>query len=365
MIAVLADDFTGAAELAGISLRFGLKVILGNAEVPTASTDVLIVSSDSRSLSAADAMQRTQEMLEKIVLQQPSWIYKKTDAVLRGYVMKELMLQMNLVGAKKVLFAPANPSLNRTIRNQEYYIGEALLHQTAFANDPEFPARSSNINQLLSNAQVQVLQHTDSLPQQGVVVAVASSIEDTKAWAAQHDGSWMLAGAGDFYTALLQQQFAQKELNHANIQLPHLYVCGTAFAATHVWLQQTNACNYLPAIITEVWLQQMAEQLQQHKKAIIAIAPNTTETALALRTKMALVVQKIIEKIPVKEIFIEGGSTATAVLQALNMHTLEPLHEWERGVVRMQANDCFITVKPGSYQLPQHIKDLYQPATIL
>lgn len=365
MIAVLADDFTGAAELAGISLRFGLKVILGNAQVPIAHTDVLIVSSDSRSLSADAAMQRTEEILKKILQLQPSWIYKKTDAVLRGYVMNELILQMNIMGANKVLFAPANPSLNRTIRNQEYYIGEALLHQTAFANDPEFPARSSNINQLLSNAQVQVLQHTDPLPEQGVVVAVASSLEDTKAWAARHDGSWMLAGAGDFYTALLQQQFAQQQLNKAIIQLPHLYVCGTAFASTHEWLQQTNACNYLPAIITETWLQQIAEQLSLHKKAIIAIAPNTTETALALRTKMALAVQKILEIIPVKEIFIEGGSTATAVLQALDIHTLQPVHEWERGVVRMQASDCFITVKPGSYQLPQHIKDLYQPATIL
>ena len=60
-----------------------------------------------------------------------------------------------------------------------------------------------------------------------------------------------------------------------------------------------------------------------------------------------------------KEIFIEGGSTAAAILEELNIKNLAPINELERGVVRMIANDLFITVKPGSYELPQQIKELY------
>ncbi|MEI9955948.1 MAG: nucleotide-binding domain containing protein [Ferruginibacter sp.] len=80
---------------------------------------------------------------------------------------------------------------------------------------------------------------------------------------------------------------------------------------------------------------------------------------MALRTTMAKAAKEIIERESVKEIFIEGGSTAAAVLQELSIKELLPVNELQRGVVRMKANDLFITVKPGSYQLPEEIKNLY------
>jgi uncharacterized protein YgbK (DUF1537 family) len=61
----------------------------------------------------------------------------------------------------------------------------------------------------------------------------------------------------------------------------------------------------------------------------------------------------------IKEIFIEGGSTAAAVLEELNIKKLTPVNELSSGVVRMKAGNLFITVKPGSYQLPIEILDLY------
>jgi uncharacterized protein YgbK (DUF1537 family) len=50
MIAVIADDFTGAAELAGISLRYGLTVSVCLHDEISTDADVLIISTDSRSL---------------------------------------------------------------------------------------------------------------------------------------------------------------------------------------------------------------------------------------------------------------------------------------------------------------------------
>ena len=38
---------------------------------------------------------------------------------------------------------------------------------------------------------------------------------------------------------------------------------------------------------------------------------------------------------------------------------LIPVNELSRGVVRMKAGDLFITVKPGSYRLPEEILKLY------
>lgn len=98
MIAVIADDFTGAAELAGISLRYGLKVSLFTREVKDTGADVLIVSSDSRSMNREEALQETRHLLEQLIALNPSMIYKKTDSVMRGYVAEELKLQRELQG---------------------------------------------------------------------------------------------------------------------------------------------------------------------------------------------------------------------------------------------------------------------------
>jgi uncharacterized protein YgbK (DUF1537 family) len=122
MIAVIADDFTGAAELAGISLRYGLKVELCVGEVEHKDADVLVVSTDSRSLKKNEAIRITEELLKKILELKPKLIYKKIDSVMRGYVLQEAKLQMKLMGKSRILIMPANPSLNRTIRNGEYFV---------------------------------------------------------------------------------------------------------------------------------------------------------------------------------------------------------------------------------------------------
>lgn len=98
--------------------------------------------------------------------------------------------------------------------------------------------------------------------------------------------------------------------------------------------------------------------LRQHGKTAIAI-DGLNESALTLRTIMAKAIKQIIERENVKELFIEGGSTSAAVLEELGIKKLEPVNELSRGVVRMRTGDLFITVKPGSYQLPHEIIELY------
>jgi uncharacterized protein YgbK (DUF1537 family) len=105
------------------------------------------------------------------------------------------------------------------------------------------------------------------------------------------------------------------------------------------------------------------DMLSKHKKAIIAINDEDVDpwnvSPVYLRTTMAKVVKKILEKGRIKELFIEGGSTAAAILKELGIKKLLVLHELQRGIVRMKANDLYITVKPGSYELPAEIKRLY------
>jgi len=118
----------------------------------------------------------------------------------------------------------------------------------------------------------------------------------------------------------------------------------------------------LPEDIDDEWLKRTGDIIKKEQKVVVAI-DESADTALSLRTKMAKAVKEIVTREKIKEIFIEGGSTATAILQELEITTLEPTDELCRGVVRMKAGDLFITVKPGSYELPESIKLLYNLST--
>ena len=113
----------------------------------------------------------------------------------------------------------------------------------------------------------------------------------------------------------------------------------------------------------EAWYNAVMEMLGQHKKAVIAINDDDVNpwnvSPVYLRMTMAKVVKRILEKGNIKELFIEGGSTAAAVLNELGIKKLSVVNELQRGIVQMKANDLYITVKPGSYQLPKQIEQLY------
>jgi D-threonate/D-erythronate kinase len=372
MIAIVADDFTGAAELAGISLRFGLNVELYTAQIVATNADVLIVSTDSRSLNKADALKRTEAALKSVLQLKPSFIYKKIDSVLRGYVLDELKLQMQLMQKSKAFILPANPSMGRTISNGNYYVQGKLISETGFASDPEFPISASSVQAIIKDETVQVLKHTDALPSNGIVVGEAENETDAQVWAEKLDESFVLAGAGDFYTALLSKQFKQTNQQQHELQLPFLYVCGTSYDQSVNYIKQVDENNKTVLYITkqmiengandEAWLQQCKNVLQQKQKAIIAFnseAIPADASASDLRNIMASAVKAVIEQNSIRELFIEGGSTATAILQELGVNHLSPVNELARGVVRMKAGELFITVKPGSYELSKEIKQLF------
>jgi len=357
MIAIIADDFTGAAELAGISLRYGLKVELCVGEVQYKNADVLVVSTDSRSLKKNEAIRITEEILKKILELRPKLVYKKIDSVLRGYVLEEAKVQMKLMNKSRAFIMPANPSLNRTIKNGEYFVDDIKITETGFTQDPEFPITTNSVKAILNN-EVEVIKPKDELREKGIVVGEVIKFVDYNYWADKANEETVLVGAGDFYTALLNKNYEPQPQKQFEMQSPHLYVCGTAFKERKEFIKKLSCVSWLPEVVNEDWLKNTGDIIKKNQKAVIAI-DESTDTALSLRTKMAKAVKEIVKREAIKEIFIEGGSTAAAILEELNIKTLEPTDELSRGVVRMKTGNLYITVKPGSYDLPEQIKRLY------
>ena len=356
MIAVIADDLTGAAELAGISLRYGLKVELCLDEVDYKNADVLVVSTDSRSLNKEEAIAVTEKVVKQLLELKPQWVYKKIDSVLRGYVMDELKIQMQRMNKTKAFIMPANPSLGRTIKDGEYFVNGTPVNKAGFEYDPEFPVNSSFVKEILNN-EVEMIRPGNEVTK-GMVVGEVTTVDAYKYWADKRDEETVLAGAGDFYTALLEKNYTVKPQEKFKMEIPHLYVCGTGFKERKEQIKKRDCVSYLPGVMSEEWLERTIDIVKKQQKLIIAI-DKSSASAAALRTVMAKATKEIVQRGSIKEIFIEGGSTAAAVLQELNITKLEPINELERGVVRMKSSDLYITVKPGSYQLPKEIKRLY------
>ena len=175
-----------------------------------------------------------------------------------------------------------------------------------------------------------------------------------------------MAGAGDFFTALSNKQFAVCASSEIMMETPHLYVCGTSFATSKDFVRRLNErCGcvaYLPVADNDLekWLEKVHNIIIEQKRCVIAVEKNTTGiSALALRKQMAQLTKIIVEKENIRELFIEGGSSAAAVLDELNIRSLIPENELMRGVTRMKAGDLHVTVKPGSYTLPSQIISLY------
>ena len=149
MIIVIADDITGAAEIAGAALRYKLNTMLtiGYADVPQ-STQVWVIATDTRSVSRADAVNTVNGIIGRLD-KKDNILFKKTDSVLRGHVAAELNAMLKGMRYSKALLIPQNPSRGRIIRDGIYYINGEPVDKTQFRHDPEFPITTSEVRNIL------------------------------------------------------------------------------------------------------------------------------------------------------------------------------------------------------------------------
>jgi uncharacterized protein YgbK (DUF1537 family) len=380
MIAVIADDFTGAAELAGIGLRYHLKVELGARVNKDTTADLFVVATDTRSMSEAAAVEEMEKHTRELLALKPEMIFKKTDSVLRGHVLAELRAQLSLTGFEKAVLVSANPALGRTIKDGRYYLQGKPVHESSFSHDPDFAITSSVVEDMLrcNGYPVHVKKASAALPATGIIVGEATQTADLQAWAERVDNKTLIAGASGFFTAMLDKLLAGKKRNAGNSEkverLPlSLFVCGTTFANSRNAIKDIKAAggpvSYMPdETIRSVhtgtysyvkWANEVVALVKKHGKAIVAIHEDSTRDITVnqgqLKEKMAGLAHEVLQRSMVQELIVEGGATAWALISQSGLTRFYPVEEMAPGVVRMQTNDpgLFITVKPGSYQWPE------------
>ena len=177
-----------------------------------------------------------------------------------------------------------------------------------------------------------------------------------------------MAGGGSFFNALLERNYKEKKNTTVpELQYPLLFVSGTAFHKDDVnWKELRETTSLMPDEIffnsdatgsaMEVWSGEIIAILKKYDKVFVAIGHSKEKgDPDMLRKKLGQVANLVLDKHPVRELIIEGGSTAYTIVTSLDSKVLVPVEELAHGVVRMkpEGNSFFLTIKPGSYQWPE------------
>lgn len=385
MITVIADDFTGAAELGGIGLRYGLDVEICRSVPQSTQTDILIIATNTRIMDEEEATKTIDGILSQLNDVDVTNFFKKTDSVLRGHVIAELEAVQQHLGNQNVLLVPSNPSLNRTISDEIYYVEGQPVHETSFANEYQKKPSSSHILELLNTDKkdISILRIDQPFISCPFVVGEAQTVAQVESWA--HNGAAdrrILGGGADFFAAFLKSRgYSQKHLsspgpNFSGSTSKWLLVCGSAseFSGDYVaraWQQGEAVCvmpevlfesigagNGIDEALVEQWADDIKRAVDDNYRVIVAIQKpliNDEEVSQKLSTCLAYVTTKVLRNTELRELFIEGGSTAAAIIQRLEFDFFLPVQELAPGVIRMQVAEhpkLYLTLKPGSYSWP-------------
>lgn len=372
---VLADDLTGAAEVAAAGHARGLSaaVLTGNA-TESPSVDLLVHDTDSRLLAAAAAARKVTEVAERFAVaravQDGAFLFKKTDSVLRGPVLAEIDALRAASGHKRALLVPANPALRRIVRGGCYFINDAPIDESIFRDDPHHPIRSAHVLDMLgasARADVRVLATDLPLPATGITVGEAASDDDLARWAGALDSPTLAAGSTAFFESVLHSRgFTRTERTKlAENASRVLIVSGTTAPTTRTRagaFVMPEACasgdtgSYEIALAR--WTDDLAISLENHGHAI-AVAPakmSTDPNAPArIRTAFAALIARLHRHSAFDHVVIEGGSTAAEVVRTLGWNVLGVCGELAPGVATLTPPGhakVRLTLKPGSYPWP-------------
>ncbi len=156
-IGCIADDFTGATDLASGLVRNGLRVVqtfAATCRVPDIGpVDAMVVALKTRSAPAEDAMHLSLEALENLLeagAQRILFKYCSTfDSTPRGNIGPVADALVERLGCRSTIHCPAFPKYSRTQYMGHLFVGRQLLNESGMRNHPLTPMTDSNLVRFL------------------------------------------------------------------------------------------------------------------------------------------------------------------------------------------------------------------------
>jgi uncharacterized protein YgbK (DUF1537 family) len=156
VLGCIADDFTGATDLANNLVRAGMRVVqtIGVPGAPLdAQADAVVVALKSRTIEPADAIAQSLAALQWLKAQGAQQIYFKYcstfDSTAQGNIGPVTDALMQALGTGFTIATPAFPDNQRTVFKGYLYVGDVLLSESGMKDHPLTPMTDPNLVRVL------------------------------------------------------------------------------------------------------------------------------------------------------------------------------------------------------------------------
>ena len=201
VLGCIADDFTGATDLANNLVRAGMRVVqtIGvPAEALQADVDAVVIALKSRTVLPQDAVEQSLQALSWLKSQGARQIYFKYcstfDSTAQGNIGPVLEALMDALGTGFTIATPAFPDNKRTVFKGYLFVGDVLLNESGMQNHPLTPMLDANLVRVLqaqTRRKVGLIDHAvvahgataiadriAELKAQGVAVAIVDAVSN-------------------------------------------------------------------------------------------------------------------------------------------------------------------------------------------
>ena len=356
---LLADDLSGALDAAAAFRHAGRPVVvaLRASPWPEGPAGALIaVTSETRNRPPAEAAAVVADLLADLRRRGDRLVYKKIDSTLRGPVAAELSALAAAFPAARILFAPANPAVGRTVRNGALLVHGVPVAETEYARDPVSPVRESDLRRLLGGVGGDRVVTPEVATAEDLAAAVAAM--------ADAGGPWIPVGSGALARPVAARFAASGPGRSREPQNPPagpvLLVGGSAHALNRVQATELSRQRGVPVhefrwSTPAAGRDAVAADLRRVGGAALVVEATRGDSREVLRG-LATAVAEVAQRVEGLKLFATGGETAQAVAGALGITRLILGDEIEPGLSLARApgagGDRWLAIKPGGFGSP-------------
>ena len=415
LLGCIADDLTGATDVAVTFSREGLSVIQINgvpdAALAVADTDAIVVALKSRTIAAADAVAQSLAALSWLRGRGARRLYFKVcstfDSTPVGNIGPVADALADATGASLNVVTPAYPRNARTVYRGHLFVGDALLSDTGMRTHPLTPMTDSNLVRVLqaqsphrvgllgcavvSQGRDAVRRQLAALAADGVRHVIADAIDDAhlQALGGAMQPAWLATGGAGLAAGMAAALRGEaRGAEGATIDWPRgpaailagscstatlgeLAALGDSLPRRHLDpLQLARDPNQVTAVID--WARR---NLGERPVLIYASAqPDQVAAAQAAlgRERAARLVEDALRTIAtalagagVNRFVVAGGETSGAVVEALGVRALAIGPEIAPGVPWTRAADgrpYALALKSGNFGGPDFFTRAFEVA---
>jgi len=400
----IADDFTGATDLASMLARSGVNVSLRIGvplSTPENTAEIEVIALKTRSISASKAIAESLSALKWLKESGAKKYFFKYcstfDSTAEGNIGPVSEALMNELKVDQTIYCPAFPENGRSIYMGNLFVGQKLLSESSMKDHPLTPMNDSNLMRLLSvqvsrrvgladrivvNSGVNSLKEKlISLKENDVPHVIVDAVADTDldiiASACQDmdfitGGSALAMPLAEFYKAsgkisANDNSFMNKKLNTGSIILSGSCSEMTIIQVKNFIQRGAAAFQLDPIDLAENGVKKVLDWLssQDFTKNIIIYATSDPDTVKKVQAELGVdMAGKIVEQglsecaiaareLGVKNFIIAGGETSGAITKALNVRQLDIGIEIAPGVPwtfsGKRNNQIALSLKSGNF----------------